>query len=162
MNLLTSIDTHPGKSVDHPCAALALCLTLIFLASPLQAFDINHADGAFLVTITGGEDEETRLSSYLDHENIEHRVRTAESRESLGFIVVTEPFTDRLAATPMLGKLRDAGIRDFLFVGRGDYENRISIGVFSTRESADQRADQVNARGFDFSVIQRFRTVRGR
>ena len=118
--------------------ALLLCCSV---AATSTDYNIIEADGAFTITPVESEQNLRDIQQLLDNNFIEYRVEDSTYRQSLGFIVVTGTYPDKPAAATDLRRLADAGIRDYLFVARGDYTNRISAGVFGNRDSAQDHAD---------------------
>ncbi len=136
-----------------------LLLGLVLTAKADNHFDISFADGVRKVGPLLSASETQQVQSRLDNNRIRYRTETTETTESLGYIVVTEPFISRAAADPTLRDLADEGIKDYLYVGRGVYVDRISAGVYRARTAAQRRADSLNQAGFDFYVIERTQTV---
>lgn len=122
-------------------------------------FNIIDADGSLSITPIETEQALNDARLFLDNNFIDYRVEDASYRQSLGFIVVTETYRDKLAAAGDLQRLSEAGVSDYLFVARGDYVNRISAGVFGTRAAAEAHAAKLNRYDFSFKVIERFRTL---
>lgn len=120
-------------------------------------WQISRADGGISIGPFDSRAETDNILPELDRNGLSYRVEEVSTRESLGFIVVTATYPDRAGATEDLDALATAGIKDFLFIGRGDYVNRISVGVFSQRSAAERRAAELNEKGFAFDVIERSR-----
>ena len=120
---------------------------------------ISYADGSTLIGPLNSNSETELLQSHLDANSISYETRQLSAEESLEFIVVTSSYENKLAAEADLQALQDAGIKDYLYVGRGDYVNRISIGVFASLSSAQSRMASVNTHGFEFDVVERFRSI---
>lgn len=66
--------------------------------------------------------------------------------------VMLPPFRSAAAAAPMLERLRAAGVRDYYLVRSGENLNAISLGLYSTREAAERRNQQMHAIGFSSRV----------
>jgi hypothetical protein len=138
-----------------------LCLYLFLggYATANDSFEVINADGKLRISPIFSDEDLAQTRRSLDADQVRYELNDISSKESLGFIVVTETFPNKTAATPQLDRLVEAGVKDYLFVSRGDYANRISAGVFASINSADQRAEQLIAKGFSFSVVERFKRV---
>ena len=151
---------HVGTlTLSSPRRIISLFALILFCSFARADYNVIQADGALNITPIESEQALREVQDLLDNNFIDYRVEDSSYRRSLGFIVVTGTYPSKPAAAGDLRSLADAGVKDYLFVARGDYENRISAGVFGTRESAQSRADGLNRRGFSFSVIERFRTL---
>ncbi|MBO6655629.1 MAG: hypothetical protein JJ934_01975 [Pseudomonadales bacterium] len=151
---------HVGTlTISSPRRIISLFALILFCSFARADYNVIQADGALNITPIESEQALREVQDLLDNNFIDYRVEDSSYRRSLGFIVVTGTYPSKPAAAGDLRSLADAGVKDYLFVARGDYENRISAGVFGTRESAQSRADGLNRRGFSFSVIERFRTL---
>ena len=70
----------------------------------------------------------TTARTRLDQNSVRYSLEDTFAKESLGFIVVSREYTSSTAASDDLQRLADSGIRDYLYVARGDYDDRISVG----------------------------------
>jgi len=61
------------------------------------------------------------------------------------FWVMLPPYPNLDKATEAAAILKQHNIKDFFVVRSGDYENAVSLGVFSTRERAERRNKQISA-----------------
>ncbi len=59
--------------------------------------------------------------------------------------VMIPPFDSRAAARKVVSQLQSHGLRDFYLVRGGEYENAISLGVFSTESAALRRLERIRA-----------------
>lgn len=57
--------------------------------------------------------------------------------------VMLPPYATAAAAANALERLRRAGIKDVYLIRSGENQNAVSLGVFSTKESAQRRARQI-------------------
>jgi hypothetical protein len=135
---------------------LALLLSS-FAVTASDHFPISNADGYLTIGPLDRDEDLKKARTLLDTNDLSYRIEDTSAKESLGFIVVTRKYTSKSAASDDLRALADSGIKDYLYVGRGDYINRISVGVFGNQITARNRAAQLNSLGFSFSVIERFR-----
>jgi Histidine kinase-, DNA gyrase B-, and HSP90-like ATPase len=102
------------------------------------------------------EGDLARVIAFLDGNGIPFESNLDALTESLGFIAVTEQLTPE-AASSTIGELLDQGVNDLLYIGAGVYKNRISAGVFATKENADNRVASLSAYGF--RVLERRRIL---
>ncbi|MDA0273028.1 MAG: hypothetical protein O3C68_07225, partial [Proteobacteria bacterium] len=135
---------------------LALLLSS-FAVTASDHFPISNEDGYLTIGPLDRDEDLTKARTLLDTNDLSYRIEDTSAKESLGFIVVTREYTSKSAASDDLRALADSDIKDYLYVGRGDYINRISVGVFGNQTTAQTRAAQLNSLGFAFSVIERFR-----
>jgi hypothetical protein len=61
------------------------------------------------------------------------------------FWVMLPPYPNLNQATAAATTLKSKKINDFFVVRSGEYENAVSLGVFSTRENAERRLAQITA-----------------
>lgn len=66
-----------------------------------------------------------------------------ESTTITRYRVMLPPYATATAASNALERLRRAGIKDVYLIRSGENQNAISLGVFSTKESAQRRARQI-------------------
>ena len=135
-----------NRSISKKFVLLAFISFVMASNSALAASDyyINStSDGYTIGPILSGTEHQL-LQSRLNKNDVDYQSTQIALRESLGFIVVTEPFRNKAKAAPVQTRLKDAGIADYLYIQVGDYINRISVGVFSKRPSADARARSIN------------------
>ncbi|HIE87602.1 MAG TPA: hypothetical protein EYP91_12335, partial [Gammaproteobacteria bacterium] len=137
-------------------------LALMFSSFAVTASDhflINNADGELTIGPLDRIEDITTARTRLDKNNLHYSLEDTPAKESLGFIVISREYTSNSAASDDLQRLADSGIKDYLYVARGDYADRISVGVFSQHAVAQIRAATLNNLGFAFSVIERFHTT---
>lgn len=65
--------------------------------------------------------------------------------EQVNYWVLLPPYRSRDKATEAASILKQHRIRDFFIVRSGEQENAVSLGVFSTRERANNRLQQIVA-----------------
>jgi len=103
-----------------------------------------------------GEESFAKVTTFLDASNIPFDSNQDAVKESLGFIVVTAQMSPD-AASATIDELQEQQVKDLLYIRSGIYINRISAGVFSTEESAKNRAATLSSHGF--RVVERTRTI---
>lgn len=137
-------------------------LALMFSSFAVTASDhflINNADGDLPIGPLDRSEDITTARTRLDKNNLHYSLEDTPAMESLEFIVISREYTSNSAASDDLQRLADSGIKDYLYVARGDYADRISVGVFNQHAVAQNRAATLNNLGFAFSVIERFHTT---
>lgn len=66
-----------------------------------------------------------------------------EAGEITRYWVMLPPVATPAAATPVLERLQRGGIKDFYLIRSGENANAISLGVYSAKESAQRRLQQI-------------------
>lgn len=79
----------------------------------------------------------------------------AADQASNGFIVLTPSLDSRDESRALRARLRDAGVRDFLTMGKGPYAGRISLGVYDRQHMAERRVSQLSRLGFETYAVPR-------
>ena len=134
-------------------------VTILYFLFLLQ-INSSSADDSYL-TLDPFEDTRTidAISSHLDDAGTDYDARIVEQRRSLGFIVVTERLPSSADGENFIDALRSRKVHDLLYIKVGDYQNRVSAGVFSARSGAERRAFSLNKYGykFQFRAIERSR-----
>jgi hypothetical protein len=69
--------------------------------------------------------------------------------------VVFPPLTSPLAAAAKHAELAAAGVRDTYVVKQGEWRNAISLGLYATTETAQQRTSELEAKGILGTRIER-------
>lgn len=93
------------------------------------------------------------LSAMLSREGYEATVRRGEAREPAGYWVYM-PAMPASQARRIVNDLDAHGMKDY-FIGKQSY---ISLGIFSERDKAQTRLQQVAALGYEAVLDQRYRT----
>ncbi|MEW6646393.1 MAG: hypothetical protein AB1450_04250 [Pseudomonadota bacterium] len=68
-----------------------------------------------------------------------------ETGETKRYWVMLPPATSPTAAAPILQRLERAGVKDFYLIRSGENANAISLGVYSAKDSAQRRVQQIRA-----------------
>lgn len=68
-----------------------------------------------------------------------------EAGETKRYWVMLPPVASPTAATPILQRLERAGVKDFYLIRSGENANAISLGVYSAKDSAQRRVQQIRA-----------------
>ena len=130
-----------------------------FTVTAIEAFPIDNAEGGLTIGPLVRPENITTARTRLDQNSVRYNLEDTFAKESLGFIVVSREYTSSTAASDDLQRLANSGIKDYLYVARGDHADRISVGVYSQHAVAQDRAATLNNFGFAFSVIERFQTT---
>lgn len=69
----------------------------------------------------------------------------SEQSKKINYWVMLPPYNSRDKASEAATILKQKRVRDFFIVRSGDYENAVSLGVFSTEERARRRYDEIVA-----------------
>ena len=142
------------RHISSACLALALLLASAVLVSAQAT-----ANDAYLTLGPSDDAKAAEVTKLLDAEDISFATRPHQARESLGFIVVTERLPSFAEGQDLILELEAEQIGDLLYVKVGDYAKRVSASVYSTESAARRRAESLQDRGFDFSVIERSRGI---
>jgi len=137
---------------------LALMFTS-FTVTAIEAFPIDNAEGGLTIGPLVRPENITTARTRLDQNSVRYNLEDTFAKESLEFIVVSREYTSSTAASDDLQRLADSGIKDYLYVARGDHADRISVRVYSQHAVAQDRAATLNNFRFAFSVIERFQTT---
>ncbi|MDA0788904.1 MAG: hypothetical protein O2780_05545 [Proteobacteria bacterium] len=138
---------------------LLLYIRYILLMSILGTSAQVIAENSFLTLGPLSDDQAATALSVLSADHADYLIRSQDSVESLGFIVVTPPLPSSSAGVQLIERLIAAGESDLLYITTGEYTGRVSAGVFTSQERADERAAHLQRSGFDFGVIERGRRV---
>jgi hypothetical protein len=83
---------------------------------------------------------------------VNHVRETVESGEQL-FWIYLAPEVSRSLALDTIRELRDKGIADFRIINRGNLENAISLGVFSSQAAVNNRLGELEQKGLNPVVV---------
>ncbi|MEX2353866.1 MAG: SPOR domain-containing protein [Gammaproteobacteria bacterium] len=76
------------------------------------------------------------------------RIQYTEEPGARLFWIYLAPQVSREDALAVLDEMQSKGIGDYRLINRGDLENAISLGVFSSREAVDARLAELEAKGY--------------
>jgi hypothetical protein len=99
------------------------------------------------------ESDARAISELLSSQGYSPHTRVGEVREPSGYWVYM-PAMEADKARRIVAELDANGMKDY-FIGKQNY---ISLGIFSRKDKAQSRLDQVQALGFDAILDQRYRT----
>ena len=101
-----------------------------------------------------------KVRGWLTEHQAQIVVREDERRETARYWVYFPPLKSRAAAVKRVKAMRAVGISDVIIIPRGDMSNAISLGVYTRKSSVDRRLAQLQAKGYQPSVVPRYRTVK--
>lgn|GEM_PF-873006 len=87
-------------------------------------------------------------------------LRIGERRERALYWVYFPPLQSREAAIKRVEGMRGEGIGDIYIIPKGDMANAVSLGVYSQRRSLERRLNELRAKGYEPSIVPRYRTRR--
>jgi hypothetical protein len=99
------------------------------------------------------ETDAQAMVELLSSQGFTPRIRSSEVRQPTGYWVYMPAMPAR-EARRIVAKLEANGMKDY-FIGKQNY---ISLGIFSRKEKAQSRLNQVQALGFDAVLDRRYRT----
>lgn len=85
-------------------------------------------------------------------------LRVDERRELDRYWVYFPPLASKEEALKEVERMRAEGLEDVIAVSNGDMENAISLGVFSQRDTLRRRLRDLEARGYQPSIMPRYTT----
>lgn len=88
---------------------------------------------------------------------VEARQRVTETTELSAYWVYLPPFKSREHAQEIARGLERRGVTDYFVISAADKENAVSLGVFSTREAAERRRNELAKLGYAPAVDERYR-----
>ncbi|WP_127475814.1 SPOR domain-containing protein [Sulfurivermis fontis] len=119
-----AVDVTPEPASENPPSSLFTCLRLVGLDSKNEATRAGQAlaQGGAMVKRQGEETGETKR-----------------------YWVMLPPVASPTAAAPILQRLERAGVKDFYLIRTGENANAVSLGVYSAKDSAQRRVQQIRA-----------------
>ncbi len=149
LNLAVDASAAPGHSTpaepapvspQAPVAAAGPTTPVCASIGPFQASD-SAADAA------------ERLSG--DGYSVSQR--TIPGKVRVGYWVFLPEYASRSEAETAVARLKNRGVRDLYIVADSAHRNAISLGVYSEKSGAEQRAAAIRKLGFKARVSDRFR-----
>jgi hypothetical protein len=117
---------------------------------------LNETPGCVSVGPFGDIPTASRVAGILDSKGFALQQRAEETRGSEGFWVFVDGLKNEADADRARVKLENGGIRDALVMpGGGNASRRVSLGLFTDRPQAEQRAREVKRMGFKAEVSER-------
>ena len=135
----TSSNTSDGTKAENTAVTHHQCYTVGPLQDPQSTVKVND---------------------WLNERQASFAIREDQRRETARYWVYFPPLESREAASNRVEVMRGAGIDDLIIIPRGDMTNAISLGVYTRKTSVDRRLAQLQAKGYQPSVVPRYRTVK--
>jgi hypothetical protein len=88
------------------------------------------------------------LSDWFRSRNITERIHYNEEQSSQMFWVYLAPQQTKENALAVIQEMENKGIGDFRLINRGDLENAISLGLYSSQEAVNNRLKELNNKGY--------------
>jgi len=127
----------PAPPQPQPQDTLRACYTLGPL--PDEARARAHAD------VLGGEGYQVE-------------VRSSPAQVQRGYWVLLPPFLSQASANKALGKLKNDGFNDVALLSSGEFENSISVGLFTNRKTALGRQKKLLEKNYQTVIRERLVT----
>ncbi len=90
----------------------------------------------------------SELRDWFTSRKAQAHVHYTEDRGSQLFWIYLAPQTTRAGALALIEEIESKGIGDFRLINRGDLQNAISLGLYSSREAVNSRLRELNEKGF--------------
>ena len=129
------INTQPPPSVSPPSPVVA--------ETPAVCVRITDLDS---------EQDANTLAQVLERKGASVAKRGSDQAASTRYWVLLPPFKSGTAARAALERLKKAGLKDYYLVRSGESRNAISLGVYSSKDSAERRLQQVHSHRFDARI----------
>ena len=78
-----------------------------------------------------------------------------------GYYVMIPALATHSEAEQLAQQLRYQGFLDSWVLGSGPFKNAISLGMFSQRENAERRLEELVSKGFEAKMRRRFKRIDG-
>ncbi|MCW8890000.1 MAG: SPOR domain-containing protein [Sedimenticola sp.] len=134
-------------------------------AAPIQAVPPQALQEKKVVLICGafgpyerGAEART-LAESLASQGMDASLRRESMQKPIGYWVVIPPLENQQAAIEKVGQLRKSGITDLRRFVKGEQKNGISLGVFSSKNNAESRRQEVAKKGHAATVVPRLIAV---
>ncbi|MGK0299039.1 MAG: hypothetical protein ACI9XC_002665, partial [Gammaproteobacteria bacterium] len=88
------------------------------------------------------------LSDWFRSRNVIERIHYNEEQSSQMFWVYLAPQQTKENALAVIQEMENKGIGDFRLINRGDLENAISLGLYSSQEAVNNRLKELNNKGY--------------
>ena len=105
------------------------------------------------------EDDISALAAWFSAQGSQATLRNDERREVVSTWVFLPPLESREAADARVREMQASNIDDIYVIPRGDMANAISLGLYSQEETLQRRVKQLEDRGFNPSLLPRYRTA---
>lgn len=95
------------------------------------------------------------LEHWLKTNGIQAQQRNKDKQEQPYFWIYLPLYESIDEAITIVDDLKNKGVKDYKLINKGDIQNAISLGIFSTRKAADKRLETLNNIGYQ-AVISRY------
>jgi hypothetical protein len=99
------------------------------------------------------------VAESLASQGMDSSLRRESMEKPIGYWVIIPPLGSQEGAIDKVRQLKESGISDIRRFVKGDQRNGISLGVFSSKENAELRRQEVVKKGHAARVIPRLITV---
>ena len=106
------------------------------------------------------DEEISAMGEWLEGQGGQLELRVDERRELSLYWVYFPSLPSRAAAVERVSRMKAEGLNDIYIIPAGDQANAISLGVYSQRSSLDRRLRELKAKGYDPSIVPRYRTTK--
>ena len=90
----------------------------------------------------------TRAKAALSALQLADKLKQREIEQDIGYWVYMPPLKNKTAVKRKIGELKALGINEYFVIpGSGQWQNAISLGVFKTREAAENFLHALNTKG---------------
>lgn len=103
------------------------------------------AVSCYRIADIGRKDQRDALASKIAALDIAVLERGEEFNERESYWVYIPPLKNSNVAQQVIAALARAKVRDYLLVRSGEYQNAISLGLFTQRDGADKRLEEISA-----------------
>jgi multidrug efflux pump subunit AcrA (membrane-fusion protein) len=118
------------------------------------------AEQAYRIGPIHSESELNRVVDLLQvQDDVTFQVRKEVSEETRNYIVVSPVMSTVEALRALVEEMMQHGISDVAGVWRGEFQNRVSVGVFGKHHSAMLRKNKLSEAGFETEVFERKRKI---
>ncbi len=88
------------------------------------------------------------LYDWFRSRNVDANIQYTEEQQREMFWIYMAPQQSRESALAIIQDMESKGIGDFRLISRGDLENAISLGLYSSRDSVNNRLKELNEQGY--------------
>ncbi len=112
----------------------------------------------FDVSSLSDEGDAVAVASWFDQRGVNVISGVREEKEYLNYQVFSPPRESRDAAKALFNQMKASGIKDIALIYKGDLNNGISLGVYSSKANAQRRMTMLREMGYEVDTRQRSRT----
>lgn len=88
------------------------------------------------------------LHQWFQARDIVAKIQYTEEESSQMYWIYLTPQQSREGALAIIQEMEDKGIGDYRLINRGDLENAISLGLYSSRQAVTTRLEELNQQGY--------------